>query len=286
MNGSSREEWYEDFMRLMDEEYEDYGDYGFVDDPVAIEEIALEEEQAMADEWKSKNKVIIDPDDGKECNVPAEVIRLRDIKLPEDSKHIKVLKRDLRLEMLRRLEQAARTVTDFRNLNNWYDYLEELERHRIRDHELFRNGEDFPIEYGENEHGGIFPAYLGTVIERQLRKGDCLDAIYCKPDTIDELVTTDYMIHFMRAIDKDERELFYFKALEDLSSAEIAKMRSQTDRAVRKAWKNLLFHLRQRTMGVLIFRSDKDYSFTGDEQRFLDTCREKYEFRLEAAGNG
>ena len=286
INGSSREEWYEDFMRLMDEEYEDYGDYGFVDDPVAIEEIALEEEQAMADEWKSRNKLLIDPDDEEECNVPAEVIRLRDIEIPEDSKHIKVLKRDLRLEMLRRLEQAARTVTDFRNLNNWYDYLEELERHRIRDHELFRNGEDFPIEYGENEHGGIFPAYLGTVIERQLRKGDVLDAIYCKPDTIDELVTTDYMIHFMRAIDKDERELFYFKALEDLSSAEIAKVRSQTDRAVRKAWKNLLFHLRQRTMGVLIFRSDKDYPFTGDEQRFLDTCREKYEFRLEAAGNG
>ena len=285
MNESSREEWYEEFMRLMDEEYEDYGDYGFVDDPVAIEEIVLEEEQAMADEWKSRNKLLIDPDDEEECNVPAEVIRLRDIRLPEDSRHIKVLKRDLRLEMLRRLEQAARTVKDFRNLNNWYDYLEELERHRIRDHELFRNGEDFPIEYGENEHGGIFPAYLSTVIERQLRKGDFLDAIYCKPETIDELVTTDYMIHFMRAIDKDERELFYFKALEDLSSAEIAKIRNQTDRAVRKAWKNLLFHLRQRTMGVLIFRSDKDYSFTGDEQRFLETCREKYEFRLEAAGN-
>jgi hypothetical protein len=32
-------------------------------------------------------------------------------------------------------------------------------------------------------------------------------------------------------------------------------------------------------MGVLIFRSDKDYSFTGDEQRFLDTCREKYELK-------
>ena len=285
MNESSREEWYEEFMRLMDEEYEDYGDYGFVDDPVAIEEIALEEEQAMADEWKSRNKLLIDPDDEEECNVPTEVIRLRDIKLPEDSKHIKVLKRDLRLEMLRRLEQAARTVKDFRNLNNWYDYLDELERHRIRDHEVFRNGEDFPLEYGENEDSLLFAGCLSSVIARKMRKGDFLDAIYCKPDTIDELVATDYMIHFMRAIDKDERALFYFKSLEDLSSAEIARMRNQTDRAVRKAWKNLLFHLRQRTMGVLIFRSDKDYSFTGDEQRFLETCREKYEFRLEAAGN-
>jgi hypothetical protein len=67
--------------------------------------------------------------------------------------------------------------------------------------------------------------------------------------------------------------------LEELSSKEIAEMRGHTDRAVRKAWKDLLFHLKQRTMGVLIFRSDKDYSFTGDEQRFLDTCREKYELK-------
>jgi hypothetical protein len=87
------------------------------------------------------------------------------------------------------------------------------------------------------------------------------------------------MIHFMRALDKDDRELFYHKVLEELSSKEIAEMRGHTDRAVRKAWKDLLFHLKQRTMGVLIFRSDKDYSFTGDERRFFDTCREEYEFK-------
>ena len=50
-------------------------------------------------------------------------------------------------------------------------------------------------------------------------------------------------------------------------------------RAVRKAWDKLEFHLKQRTMGLLIFRSDKDYSFTGDEQRFFDTCREQFEYR-------
>lgn len=38
MYGLSREEWYEDYMRIMDEEY---GDYGFKDDPVILEELAL-----------------------------------------------------------------------------------------------------------------------------------------------------------------------------------------------------------------------------------------------------
>lgn len=43
-----------------------------------------------------------------------------------------------------------------------------------------------------------------------------------------------------------------------------------------------MFHIRQKTMGVLIFRSDKDFSFTGDEQRFFTTYREEYEFRIES----
>ena len=278
MSRLSRKAWYEEYMQMMDEEY---GDYGFVDDPVVMEELVLEEEEELAKEWRSKNKDIIETDDEEECNVPAEVIRLRDIKIPEHSKHIKVLKRDLRLEMLRRLEQAARTVTDFRNLNKWYDYLEELERHRICDHEVFRSGDDFPIEYGENENAGFPPPCLSNVIVRQLRKGDFLDAIYCKPDTVDQLVTTDYMIHFMRGIEPKYRYLFYWKVVENMSNADIAKMKGQTDRAVRESWKILKHHLKQRTMGVLIFRSDKDYSFTGDEQRFFDNCREEYEYRPE-----
>ena len=179
---------------------------------------------------------------------------------------VKKRKRDLRLEMLRRLEQAARTVADFRNLNGWYDYLEDNEKSRVRKHEILRNGEDFPLEYGEDEDSRFSAGCLSNVIARQMRKGDILDFLYCKPDTIDQLVTTDYM--------------------EGLSNTEIAEMRGQTDRGIRKAWSELQFYLRQLTMGVLIFRSDKDFSFTGDEQRFLDTCREEYEFKLEESVDG
>ena len=269
MTGLSREAWYEEYMLMMDEEY---GDYGFRDDPIILEELALEEEE----ESEPVKKYVIVSDNDEECNVPSEVIRLRDIKVPEG---VKKRKRDVRIEMLRRLEQAARTVIDFQNLNGWYDYLEENERSRVRKHEILRNGDDFPLEYGENEDSTFFAGSLSSVIYRQMRKGDVLDFIYCKPSTIDQLVTTDYMIHFFRGIKKEECELFYYKVLEELSNKEIAEMRGQTDRGIRKAWSDLLFHLKQRTMGVLIFRSDKDYSYTGDEQRFFDTCREEYEFK-------
>ena len=246
MTRLSREAWYEEYMLMMDEEY---GDYGFRDDPIILEELALEEEE----ESEPVKKYVIVSDNDEECSVPAEVIRLRDIKVPEG---VKKRKRDVRI-----------------------DYLEENERSRVRKHEILRNGDDFPLEYGENEDSKLFAGSLSSVIARQMRKGDFLDFLYCKPGTIDQLVTKDYMIHFMRALDKEDRELFYYKVLEELSSKEIAEMRNQTDRGVRKAWKDLQFHLKQRTMGVLIFRSDKDFSFTGDEQRFFDTCREEYEFK-------
>ena len=238
MAGLSREAWYEEYMLMMDEEY---GDYGFRDDPIAIEALALEEEEAK--------------------------------------EPVKKLKRDIRREMLRRIEQSARTVTDFKRLNGWYDFLEENERSRVGKHEILRNGDDFPLEYGEDEDSSFTAGCLSNVIARQMRKGDLLDFFYCKPDTMDQLVTTDYMIHFMRAIDENDRELFYYKVLEGLSNKDVAEMRDQTDRGIRKAWSELLFHLKQRTMGVLIFRSDKDFSFTGDEQNYLDTCREQYEYR-------
>ena len=230
MAGLSREAWYEEYMLMMDEEY---GDYGFKDDPIILEELALEEEE----ESEPVKKYVIVSDDDEECNVPAEVVRLKDIQVP---KGVKKLKRDIRHEMLRRIEQSARTVTDFKRLNDWYDFLEENEKSRVRKHEILRNGDDFPLEYGEDEDSSFTAGCLSNVIARQMRKGDILDFLYCKPDTIDQLVTKDYMIHFMRALDMDDRELFYYKVLEKYSNAEIAEMRGQTDRAVRKAWDKLL----------------------------------------------
>ena len=108
MAGLSREAWYEEYMLMMDEEYGDYGfKYGFKDDPIILEEIALEEEE----ESEPVKKHVIVSDDDEECNVPAEVVRLKDIQVP---KGVKKLKRDIRHEMLRRIEQSARTVTDFK----------------------------------------------------------------------------------------------------------------------------------------------------------------------------
>lgn len=277
MSYGPRESWVKDYMRLMDDEY---GDYGFSDDPKPSDEEFAEDWDSVDEDDAEYNSNYWGrsgiADDDEESVVPKKVTKLKDIKRP---KGIKETKRDLWMETLRRLEQAARTTTDFRNLCGWYDYLENLEKDRARKQEILRNGDDYPIEYGEDENSRLFSGGLGNVIARQMRKGDFLDYLYCKPETIDQLITTDYIIDFMREIKDKDRQLFFYRAIEIISAADIADMKGQTDRAVRKAWKKLITHLKQRSMEELIFRIGKDYSFTGQELEFLNTCREEYEIK-------
>ena len=295
MGYGSREMWREDFMSMMDDEYDEpvlfdeFSSYAAKYEsfegmyPVAVYEETKEgfgSDSTWPEDLEEKvSRRKQKPDDGSVSDLPG-FMRLRDFNLPDTGTgKVKKLKRDLRMEALKRIEDSARTVADFNKVIEWHDALDANERSRVRKHELYRSGDDLPLDYGADENGDIFPAYLGSVIARQMRQGDFLDYLYCSPETIDQLTTTAYMIHFMRAIKPEERELFFFRAIEGMSAADFAEMKGQTDRGVRKSWKKLDHHLKQRTMGLLIFRSDKDYSFTGDEQNFLDTCREKYEYK-------
>ena len=297
MRDRSRESWCRDYMRLLDNEYDNLGFtnetdscYAEYDHDEAIYPAAEYDEETegfgMGSVWPEdlKEEPLHRRQKAKDDSVSAlpGFIKLRDIDFPDEgTDKVKKLKRDLRMEALKRIEDAARTVADFNVLLDWYDKLAENERRRVGNHELLRSGDDLPLEYGENENGAAFASSSGSVIARQMRKGDFLDAIYYKPETIDQLVTKDYIVHFMRGIEPKYRYLFFYRVLEKMSNAEIAEMKGQTDRAVRESWNILNHHLKQRTMGVLIYRSDKDYSFTGAEQRFFDTCRDQYEFRIE-----
>lgn len=298
MTDRSREVWCRDYMSMMDDEYDEpalfdeFSSYvvKYEDSDVMFPATVYEEGAEGFGEgsvWPEdlKESVVRNkqkPKDDSVSDLPG-FIKLCDIELPDTgTSKVKKLKRDLRMEALRRIEDAARTVADFNVVLSWYEKLEANEKKRVSNHELYRSGDELPLEYGAAEDGAIFPAYLGNAIYRQMRKGDFLDYLYYKPETIDQLTTTDYMIHFMREIKDKDRQLFFYRALENISAADIAEMKGQTDRAVRKAWKKLITNLKQRTMSELISRIDKDYSFTGQELEFMDTCREEYEIKIDS----
>lgn len=210
-------------------------------------------------------------------------LKLRDIEIPDDdTSEVKRLKRDIRIEALKRLEESARTLSDFKNLVKWYDELDANAFRRWRYHEIYRSGEDMPLESGEAEDGAIFPTFMSDVISRQLRKGDFLDFIYCKPDTIHELVTTGYIIRSLKALKGKDKELFFFKVLESLSSVDVAAMREVSDRYIRRIWRKLMDDIRRDSMEAIITLNESGQSLTGQERKFLTTHRDEYEFRMEA----
>ena len=111
----------------------------------------------------------------------------------EEEPERKKLKRELRAEALARLEDSARTPRDFENVIAWWDRLDANRERRERYHELSRSGDDVPLDYGASANELFFPDTLNDVLEKQIRKGDFIDAIFYCPYDIHELVTEEYL---------------------------------------------------------------------------------------------
>ena len=90
----------------------------------------------------------------------------------------KLLKRELRAQALKRLEDSARTLKDYENLVAWYDRLDANRQRKERYHELYRSGDDVPLDYGASEDALCFPDTLNDVLKRQERQGDFIDTIF------------------------------------------------------------------------------------------------------------
>ena len=117
----------------------------------------------------------------------------------EEEPERKKLKRELRAEALARLEDSARTQQDFENVIAWWDKLDANRERRERYHELSRSGDDVPLDYGASANELFFPDTLNDVLEKQLRKGDFIDAIFYCPYDIHELVTENTPVSRFRA---------------------------------------------------------------------------------------
>ena len=152
----------------------------------------------------------------------------------------KLLKRELRAQALKRLEDSARTLKDYENLVVWYDRLDANRERRERYHELSRGGDDVPLDYGASVNELFFPDTLNDVLEKQLRKGDFIDAIFYCPYDIHELVTEEYLSEILLELKEDHKELLFLWAVRLFSSTRIAKIREQSDRNIRKVRNTML----------------------------------------------
>jgi len=181
----------------------------------------------------------------------------------------KLLRRELQAQALARLEDSARTQQDFERVVAWWDRLDANRERRERYHEISRSGDDVPLDYGALADALCFPDSLNSVIEKQIRKGDFIDAIFYCPYDIHQLVTEDYLSEILRELSDDHKFLLFLCAVRQLSSAKIAEIKGQSDRNIRKVRSTMLKRIRKKLLAALTEKAQKQQSLTLLEKEFL-----------------
>lgn len=190
--------------------------------------------------------------------------------IPETSTR-KKLKRELEREALSRLEDAARTEEDFQNVVTWWNRLDANRERKERYHEIGRS--DVPLEWGMSPDEIVIPAPIQHVYQKQIQKGDFLDAVFNCPFEMHELVTDEDISRAIFTLKDVQKELLYQLAIRGYSCQMIAAFRKQTDRNIRKIRDTMLRKLRKSFIQVLHQRIDNQISLTKKEQLFYDSYK-------------
>ncbi len=293
---------FEDDYRYEDEEYES-DDFEYIDDDEEEDENALWDDEDTADteiddppdrpKRKRKKNDIGDSSDEsypEEAEADAVEQAQRQIALEQniidrleadaaehpfeddagdEEPERKKLRRELRAEALARLEDAARTQRDFENVIAWWDMLDANRERRERYHELSRSGDDVPLDYGASANELFFPDTLNDVLEKQIRKGDFIDAIFYCPYDIHELVTEEYLSEILLELKEDHKELLFLWAVRLFSSTRIADIRQQSDRNIRKVRNTMMKKIQKELLSALTDKAEKQQPMTLMEKAFL-----------------
>ena len=187
----------------------------------------------------------------------------------EEQPERKLLKRELRAQALKRLEDSARTLRDYENLVAWYDKLDANRQRKERYHELYRSGDDVPLDYGAAEDGLYFPDTLNDVLAKLERTGEFIDSIFYCPYDIHELVTEEDMSNILQDLNEDQKFLLFLWALRQYSSPRIAAIKGQSDRNIRKVRNTMLKKIRKKLLEALTKKVKAQQPLTLLEKDFL-----------------
>lgn len=188
-----------------------------------------------------------------------------------DAQHKKQLVRDTKAAALERLEEAARTKEDFERVVGLWDKRDANRERKERYHEVCR-GDNIPLDYNADENGVCFPRTLSKSIWQQVRKGDFEDAIYDCPLEIQELVTEPYMYKILSELSDEHKEILYY-IMKGYSTVQIACIRVQSERNIRKVKNTMLKKIRKEMYKYLTF--NKQHSMTVSEKRFVRNYRKE-----------
>ena len=82
------------------------------------------------------------------------------------------------------MESAARTEEDFQAVVDQWDELDKTRERRERAHEVQRDEDEIPLEYGQKKDGLVFPSPIVHPAGWEMMKGDFLAMIYDNAEDI------------------------------------------------------------------------------------------------------
>lgn len=197
---------------------------------------------------------------------------------PADPKR---LKREIRLDAIRRLEEAARTPDDFDVVIDEWDKLDRNRERRERDHENLRG--DVPLEFQAVPDPRITPRWMNNPAYRQLCSGNFLDILFDCPFEMHELTADRFISKMIRKQSDDHKEIFYFLALRLYSTVRLGEMRGQSDRNIRKIRVTIKRRLQKQLYEHLCIQQDTGNSLTLREKEFVNAFAAELEKSGKAA---
>ena len=198
---------------------------------------------------------------------------------PEESKEEKEPKtmRQMKAEELRRMESGARTVRDFQKLVAEYDRIDANKQRGIEMTELPRG--ELPWEQDVSSLPVIFPAWMNMPLERQLQKGNFIDAIFDCPYELRELIINGFYSKQFDSLTLDQKFVAYFYFLRQWKTVRIAALKDSSPRAIRKIKSAVEVNLQKPVYRYLLRRAEKA-ALTNTERAFLT----EYEKAMEQPG--
>lgn len=230
------------------------------DDALADDTLAQELEQERAVELESELE-----QDERPIDYDAALEDAEEEAAPTSEKR---LKRELRAEALRRLEDAARTPEDFAVVVEEWNKLDRNRERRERDHENLRG--DVPLEYQAVPEPKIIPRWLNNPAVRQLCSGNFLDILFDCPYEMHQLTSNVFLSRMIEELSEEHKEVLYFLSIRLYSTTRLAQLRGQSDRNIRKVRNTIRKKLQKKLYAHLCQMQAEGKSLTLRERQFVD----------------
>jgi len=133
------------------------------------------------------------------------------------------------------------------------------------------------IEDVEITDGAVVPEPLNHRWWRQIMQGNFLDVIFDCPYDMHELTSSRNISELVKALNDNQKEILYLRAIRQWSPQKIAAKRGQTDRNIRKVYDTLIESLRRKLYKRLLPRYEAGAPLTLAQREFVATYGAKKE---------